>query len=127
MNRLIEEIKNHQTSNNESICEQLIDIIEYYNITSKEELLEHENKFFVDTDLSKKIDAKYKEYLLDVTRFDDADNSDLNNISEYEKLMNNSNNDLDKCKYLILIYDYVGYGLYFPYEAYLLMLDDNMK
>ena len=101
MNRLIEEIKKHQNSNNESICEQLIDIIEYYNITSKEELLEHENKFFIDSDLDKKIDIKYKEYLLDVTRFDDADNSDLNNIREYEKQMNNSNNDLDKCKYLI--------------------------
>ncbi len=127
MTELIEKIKQHQGNNNKRICNELIDAINDYNINSEEELLNYENKFFIETDLNKRIDMKYKEYLADTSRFEFLDNDDFLNLDEYEKLLNESNDSLEKCKYLILIYDYINFMLYFPYEAYLLIIKDNLK
>lgn len=127
MMELIEEIERHKSKNNTSVCQELIEMIKQYNISSKEELLEHENKYFEDDNLDIKIDQKYKSYVFDVTRFDDATNADIIKLKEYETAMKRATNSLEKCKYLILIYDYVGYQLAFPYQAYLLIVDDKLK
>lgn len=124
---LIEEIEKHKSKNNSSVCEELIERIKDYNIKSKEELLTHENSYFYENDLDKKIDQKYKSYILDYTRLDNATNSDIIKLKEYEANMKKATNNLEKCKYLILIYDYVGYELAFPYEAYLLIVSDNLN
>lgn len=127
MIELIEEIEKHKNKNNTSVCEKLIEIIKEYNINSEEDLLKHENQYFYDTDLDNKIDKKYKSYILDVTRFDDVTNADIIQLKEYEKALKKANNSLEKCKYLILIYDYIDYQLAFPYEAYLLIISDNLN
>ena len=127
MIELIEEIEKHKSKNNSNVCEELIERIKDYNIKSKEELLTHENSYFYETDLDKKIDQKYKSYVLDYTRLDNATNSDIIKLKEYEANMKKATNNLEKCKYLILIYDYVGYELAFPYEAYLLIVSDNLN
>lgn len=124
---LIEEIEKHKSKNNSNVCEDLIKRIKDYNIKSKEELLTHENSYFYETDLDKKIDQKYKSYILDYTRLDNATNSDIIRLKEYEENMKRVTNSLEKCKYLILIYDYIGYELAFPYEAYLLIISDNLN
>ena len=124
---LIEEIEKHKSKNNSNVCEELIERIKDYNIKSKEELLTHENSYFYENDLDKKIDQKYKSYILDYTRLDNATNSDIIKLKEYEANMKKATNNLEKCKYLILIYDYVGYELAFPYEAYLLIVSDNLN
>ena len=110
-----------------TVKEDLIKRIKDYNIKSKEELLTHENSYFYETDLDKKIDQKYKSYILDYTRLDNATNSDIIKLKEYEANMKRVTNSLEKCKYLILIYDYIGYELAFPYEAYLLIISDNLN
>ncbi|MBQ6497291.1 MAG: hypothetical protein IJI58_01085 [Bacilli bacterium] len=127
MIELIEEIEKHKSKNNSNVCEELIERIKDYNIKSKEELLTHENSYFYENDLDKKIDQKYKSYVLDYTRLDNATNSDIIKLKEYEANMKKATNNLEKCKYLILIYDYVGYELAFPYEAYLLIVSDNLN
>ena len=127
MIELIEEIEKHKSKNNSNVCEELIERIKDYNIKSKEELLTHENSYFYENDLDKKIDQKYKSYVLDYTRLDNATNSDIIKLKEYESNMKKATNNLEKCKYLILIYDYVGYELAFPYEAYLLIVSDNLN
>lgn len=127
MKELIEEIEKHKVKNNSSICENLIETINDYNINSKEELLIHENNYFYDNNLDKKIELKYKEYIMDITRLDNATNSDIIKLKEYEAAMKRATNSLEKCKYLILIYDYLGYELEFPYEAYLLIISDNLN
>lgn len=127
MIELIEELEKHKYSNNDDICEKLIDIIKNNKINSKEELLAYENKSFNDSNLEAKIDIKYKEYILDVTRFDNATNSDIIKLKEYEYALEKATDTMEKCKYLILIYEYVGYMLFFPYEAYLLIINDNLN
>lgn len=127
MIELIEELEKHKYSNNDDICEKLIDIIKNNKINSKEELLAYENKSFNDSNLEAKIDIKYKEYILDVTRFDNATNSDIIKLKEYEDALEKATDTMEKCKYLILIYEYVGYMLFFPYEAYLLIINDNLN
>ena len=127
MSELIDELQAHKSKNNTSVCEELIEIIKEHKINSKEELLAYENEYFYDDDLDKKIDQKYKSYILDYTRFDNATNSDIIKLNEYEEAMKKVPNSLEKCKYLILIYDYIGYELAFPYEAYSLIITDNLN
>lgn len=127
MTELIDKITLHKENNNKRICDELIDIINDYSISSEEELVNYENKLFKESELDKRIDTKYKEYLADTTHLEFLDNDDFLKLDEYEKLLNESNDSLEKCKYLILIYDYINFTLYFPYEAYLLITKDNLK
>ena len=124
---LIEEIRKHSDKNNMRICNQLIDVIEDYNIQTKEDLLKRENNMFSSKDLKEKLDIKYQDYLSDTSYIELLDNKDMNNLQEYERLYLKANIDLEKCKYLMLIYDYINYMLFFPYEAFLLIMSDNLK
>ena len=127
MNELIKNIKSHQEKNNNRICNQLINIIERNQIHSEDDLLMFENKFFSTTDINKKIESKYQEYLSDTTHLDSTDSTDNSRLTDYETLFNDATETLDKCKYLLLIYDYINYMLFFPYEAYLLIISDKLQ
>ena len=121
---MIEVLEKHKNDINEEICEDLIDIINDFNISSKEELLEYENKFFNTDNLLEKLNIKYNSYLRDTTHFDL--DIDLSKIKEYIKLYLKEEKELEKAKYLILLLNEIQWELFFPYEAYLLIEDNNL-
>ena len=118
---MIEVLEKHKNDINEEICEDLIDIINDFNISSKEELLKYENKFFNTDNLLEKLNIKYNSYLRDTTHFDL--DIDLSKIKEYEELYLKEEKELEKAKYLILLLNEIQWELFFPYEAYLLIED----
>ncbi len=127
MKELIEIIEKHKSKNNDEICEDLIDIIKEFNISSKEDLLVFENKYFPTTKLEDNLDIKYNAYLMDTTQYELLDSDVIGEIKEYEELYLKEENTLNKCKYLILIYNLLEWELSFPYEAFILIEKDELK
>ena len=127
MNELIEKIEEHKDTNNEEVCEDLIDIIKDFKIDSLEELLTFENKYFSSSNLSDKLKTKYLSYQSDNTYFDFLEIDSINKVRDYEEKYLNVTDELQKCKYLILLLNEVQRDLFFPYEAYLLIEKDELN
>ncbi len=121
---MIEVLEKNKNNINNEICEDLIDIINDFNISSKEDLLVFENKFFTTENLLEKLSIKYDSYLRDITHFDNIE--DLSKVKEYEELYLKEEEPLLKAKYLILLLNELEWDLFFPYEAYLLIENNDL-
>ncbi len=123
---LIEEINKHNTNNLE-IMEELNDIIVGYNINSEEELLEFEKSNFNNYNLDEILNELLDIYYADTSIYEYYDIADLAKLEDYENLIKASNNIHDKCLYTLLLLDYARIKLYLPYQAYKLILNDELK
>ena len=119
-------INNSRNDINDNICTDLIDLIKAHNLLTEKALQEYEAKYFNTPDLLERIKIKYKEYQSDTTHFDYLDSLDILTLKEYSKSLEEEQDPLLKCKYLILIYDLLEWQLYFPYEAYLLNINRKL-
>ena len=127
MNELIRTIEEHKDNNNEEVCEDLIDFIKSFKIENLENLLVYENKFFSSDKLSDKLNTKYISYQNDTSYYEFLELSSIDKAKEYEEKYSEATDELEKCKYLILLLNEIQRDLFFPYEAYLLIERDELK
>ena len=127
MNELIRTIEEHKDNNNEEVCEDLIDFIKSFKIENLEDLLVYENKFFSSDKLSDKLHTKYISYQNDTSYYEFLELSSIDKAKEYEEKYLEATDELEKCKYLILLLNEIQRDLFFPYEAYLLIERDELK
>ena len=121
MNELIKIIEEHKDNNNEEVCEDLIDFIKSFKIETLEDLLVYENKFFSSDKLSDKLNTKYISYQNDTSYYEFLELSSIDEAKDLE-----ATDELEKCKYLILLLNEIQRDLFFPYEAYLLIERDEL-
>ena len=103
MNELIRTIEEHKDNNNEEVCEDLIDFIKSFKIENLENLLVYENKFFSSDKLSDKLNTKYISYQNDTSYYEFLELSSIDKAKEYEEKYLEATDELEKCKYLILL------------------------
>ena len=126
MNNLIDVINDHRNDINNDICDKLIDIINNYNINNEDELKHLEDGFFTTNNLHERNETKYQAYRLDPTHLEELNQNEISKLENYSDAYNAATNELLKTKYLILIYELLGWNFVFPYTAYILIKESRL-
>ena len=126
MNDLLQNINKHKEKNDISVCYHLYNYILARNIDSEDDLKKAEDAMFLTDDIRTRNELKYYSYAIDPTHLEKLDMNEIAKLVKYDDLYSNASKEQDKTKYLILMYEIMGWELYFPYSAYRLIIADLM-
>ena len=127
MLEMIKNINEHQYNNNIDICYKLCTYISNNNIKDEITLKAIEDGYFNSDDIKYRNNIKYTAYINDYTHLEKFDQNIIAKLIQYEKEYEVANNEEEKTKLLILIYDMMNWEFVFPYTAYKLILSDRMN
>ena len=127
MLEMIKNINEHKYNNNIDICYKLCTYINNNKIKDESTLKNIEDGYFNSDDIKDRNNIKYTAYISDYTHLEKFDQNIIAKLIQYENEYEVANNEEEKTKLLILIYNLINWELVFPYTAYKLILSDRMN
>ena len=116
---MIKDLIDKKNEKNNRIIDQLIKLIEDFDIKNEADLKRLEEDFFmVDNQSVDKIEFCSNKIYKDVYIFEFMDYEDIEEMEKLKDLCNSEPDEQKKLFYIIKLFDKAGYELYLPYTAY---------
>lgn len=127
MEDILNRLSIHKDRNNTKVVYRLFDIVETNSISNEENLINMENSMFNTSNINERLDICYKLFISDTTHFDFLNQNELNEINKLKNEFNETENIETKLKNIIIIFEIIGFDMFFPYQAYKLILNDKLN
>ena len=116
---MIEALRDKENDNNHKLIDNLVALIENFNIKDEKGLSELEDYFFmIDDEKVDKLEYCYNKIYHDDYIFEFMDQDKIDEMNKLKDLCNSETDEEKKLYYIIKMFDIAGYELYLPYTAY---------